>query len=173
MSRRQTNGIPVFAEMPFGYFLSGLADVSTPAFRIMNRVLGRARCFIDMMDDAAFAARALQDRLLSRATSSAEPAYVQQLDGFMQTSWAIQLGVYRRMIVDVLAIVDSGLFHFTDRCLDLRQRHIFITVDARVARAVLDHPLCRAQIRKGVNVGRVARFFANINGSRGLCRASA
>ena len=81
--------------------------------------------------------------------------FAQQLQRLMQAAAAIVRRVHRRMILDILAVIDGGVLDLTDRSINFRNGDIFMSTDRRIAGSMLFHPARRAQVRQGVQVERV------------------
>ncbi len=80
---------------------------------------------------------------------------VQQLVGVVQAAAEVQAGVFRRVLVDVLAIFHGGDLGVVDGAVDLDDGHVFLRADGGVARTVLQVPAGVAQVGERVQVGGV------------------
>ena len=82
---------------------------------------------------------------------------VQQLEGAVQTARPRKAGVNRRMIVDVLAVVDGGFLDFVDGLVDFVDGFLFLVFQFAATRT-LEMRARVTQIRERVQIrGMVAR----------------
>jgi hypothetical protein len=71
---------------------------------------------------------------------------VKELERLVQASRTIVRALHRRVVVDVLAVVDRRLLDLADRLVDLRDRDVLLATHRGIARAVLDEPARGAQV---------------------------
>lgn len=88
---------------------------------------------------------------LSRAVAV---SFVQQVERLVEAIGPAEAGVDRRMVVEVLAVVDRGVLDFVDRGVDFVDGVILIAFGAVVARA-FQIRASQAKVRERVHVKRM------------------
>jgi hypothetical protein len=88
----------------------------------------------------------------------------EQLLGAMQTARVIEAGINRRMIVQVLTIIDRGLLDFSNSSVDLIDGFLFFAAQV-TALAVLKMSASVTKISQSVKIGRMFALRTRIVGT--------
>lgn len=82
-----------------------------------------------------------------------------EVSRFMEPARMIGPLVDGGMPIDVLAVVDGRLPDFGDRTVDLANCLDFVVCASPVARTMFDHPARSAQVRQGVQISWMVRWW--------------
>jgi len=127
-----------------------------------HQFIDNVMCFVDMMDGAI--AQTSYGRVVFFA-SDIVVCLIQQFLRAVKAAGAIQSSIDRRMIVQVLAIVNRGPFNFVDRLVNLADRVLFFFIHVMGRGQVFEMSAGVPQIGQCMEIGWMpSRFVGKAQG---------
>src|ERR1700735_2787435 len=121
-----------------------------------DEVIDDAMSLVDMMDRAI--AQTADGRIIFFA-GDVVVRLVQQFQGAVEASPAVPVGVDRRMVVQVLTVINRGVLDFADRLVDLVDGVLFFAVHMFGRRHLTQMRARMTQISESMQVGRMPSRF--------------
>jgi hypothetical protein len=85
--------------------------------------------------------------------------FVEQFEGAVKAAFAIHVGIDRRMVFQILAIVDGGVLDFANGFVDLFNRSLFFIIDAIGRRELAQMSSRVTKVGERVQIRRMAAWF--------------
>jgi hypothetical protein len=121
-----------------------------------DQVIDDAVGFVDVVDGAI--AQSTDGRIIFFA-GNIVVRLVEQFEGAMKAATAVHVGVDRRMIVQVLAVINRGVLDFADGFIDLFDGVLFFAVHVFGCGELAEVSASVAQVGEGMQVRRMASGF--------------
>jgi hypothetical protein len=124
-------------------------------------VIDDAVGFVDVVDGAI--AKAAHGRIIF-FPGDVIVSFIQKFHRAVKAAGPVHMGVDRRMIVQILAVVNRGALDFVDGFVDLANGMLFFFVHVMSGRKVFEMSASVAQVRERMQVSRMPSGFVGESG---------
>jgi hypothetical protein len=125
---------------------------------LLDQVIDDAMGFVDMMEGAI--AQAADGRIIFFA-GDIVVGLVEQFQRTVEAASAVHVGVDRRMVVQVLAVINRGMLDLPDGLIDLVDGVLFFAVHMFGVRQLTQMGARMSQIGQRMQVGRMFSRFVS------------